>query len=93
MRPSLSLVTTALETGEFVAKRKIVGELTWTHRNPDNRVNSKTEMCGDQNAKCAVKQLVPLGHSVYSKENRRIQSQREFVSVRGERPYLNPTVI
>lgn len=44
--------------------KKAIKELTRTHHGPDKREHSKTELGGDQNAKCTGEQFVPLGHGI-----------------------------
>ena len=48
------------------ANEQTVVELTRVHRNPANRINSKTELRGNQDGKWTVKQFVLSGYGIYS---------------------------
>jgi hypothetical protein len=42
-------------------------ELTWIPRSPDGIIDTKAELRGNNDGKCAAKQPVPSGYSIYPK--------------------------
>ena len=44
-------------------------EVTWAHSSLGDKINTKTELRGNQNEKWAAKQLVPPGYGIYPMAN------------------------
>ena len=49
------------------ANVQTVKELTWIYRDPDHKINSKTELRGNQGRECTAEQVIPPGHRIYPK--------------------------
>jgi hypothetical protein len=47
--------------------KRTAKELTWVPRGPDGKIDTETELGGNDSGKCTAEQLVPPGHSIYPK--------------------------